>query len=161
MKLKATVYAILRWVMVFLAVMFLLFQFAGSPVSNADPKAVEEAVLSAIDMDKMQPGDNQMIKRFYGIDPSSYEYCSLYCPLTNMEAEEVLIVKLSDVSQADALVEAINARVETQKESFDGYGIEQYDMLTNNCVVEVRGNFVLFLVNSASADARQAFLDAL
>ena len=56
---------------------------------------------------------------------------------------------------------AIEARLETQKASFDGYGIEQYDMLTNNAVVEVRGNFVLFVVNAASAQAREAFLGAL
>ena len=112
-------------------------------------------------MTNMLKADNQMIKRLYGLDPAAFESCVLYYPTTNMMAEELLIIKLSDTAQAEAVAAAIESRLETQKASFDGYGIEQYDMLTNNAVVEVRGNFVLFVVNAASAQARQAFLDAL
>ena len=161
MKIRVTVFEVLRWVVVALALVFLLSKFASDPVSSADPQEVEAAVVAQIDMTNMLTGDNQMIKRLYGIDPAAYEYCVLYYPTTNLEAEELLIVTLSDVSQGEALEAAINARIETQKNSFDGYGIEQYDMLTNNAVVEVRGNYVLFVVNANSAEAQKAFLDAL
>lgn len=161
MKANAAVYEIARWTAAVLAVLFLFVLFGNDPVSNADPAAVEAAVTAQIEMGNMLKGDNQMIKRLYGLDPAAFESCVLYYPTTNMQAEELLIVKLTDPAQAEGIEAAIGARLETQKASFDGYGIEQYDMLTNNAVVEVRGNFVLFVVNAASAQAREAFLGAL
>ena len=161
MKANPVVYEIARWTAAVLAVVFLFLLFGNNPVSNADPAAVESAVTAQIEMTNMIKADNQMIKRLYGLDPAAYESCVLYYPTTNMQAEELLIIKLSDTAQAQAIETAIEARLETQKASFDGYGIEQYDMLVSNAVVEVRGNYVLFVVNAASAQARQAFLDAL
>ena len=49
----------------------------------------------------------------------------------------------------------------TQKNTFEGYGVEQFEMLSNNAVVEIRGNYVLFVVNANSQAALDAFLDAL
>lgn len=161
MKANPVVCEIVRWTAAILTVAFLFLLFGNNPVSGADPVAVESAVTAQIEMTNMLKADKQMIKRLYGLDPAAYESCVLYYPTTNMQAEELLIVKLSDTAQAEELEAAIEARLETQKASFDGYGIEQYDMLTNNAVVEVRGNYVLFVVSAASAQARQAFRDAL
>ena len=44
--------------------------------------------------------------------------------------------------------------------SFEGYGIEQYDLLSNS-IVEVQGNYILFVVHEDAAAAAQAFLKAL
>ena len=78
-----------------------------------------------------------------------------------IEGEELLIVKLSDVSQQETVRKAVEARIATQKNTFEGYGVEQFALLSNNAVVELRGNYVLFVVNAASADALRAFLAAL
>ena len=39
--------------------------------------------------------------------------------------------------------------------------MEQFELLTNNAVIEVRGNFILFIVNADSAEAQKAFLKAI
>lgn len=159
--MKTSVYEIARWAVVLVAVISLIIMFGGNTVSNADPAEVAAAVTGQIDMTNMLEGDNTMIKRFYGLDPSAYEACILYYPTTNMMAEELLIVKLSDVSQQETVRAAVEARIATQKNTFEGYGVEQFEMLSNNAVVEVRGNYVLFVVNAASSAARDAFLDAI
>jgi len=161
MRSNAFLYELGRWVAVVVGLISLLLMFGGNSVSNADAAEVAEAVFGTIDMENMLEADNQMIKRFYGLDPSAYESCILYYPNTNMMAEEVLIVKLKDVSQQETVRAAIEARIQTQKNTFEGYGVEQFEMLTNNAVVEVRGNFVLFVVNPSSAEARKAFLRAI
>ena len=161
MKANPVVYEVARWTAAVLAAVFLFLLFGNDPVSDAALADVERAVTAQIEMGNMLEGDNQMIKRFYGLDPAVFDECVLYYPTTNMQAEELLIIKLADPAQAESVEAAIEARLETQKASFDGYGIEQYDMLTNNAVVEVRGNYVLFVVNAASAQAREAFLGAL
>ncbi len=161
MNLKIKILKCIRWLLVLTAVISLVTMFKSDPISDADPETVAAKVVETIDMEHMLKADNQMFKRFYGLDPSVFEACILYYPSTNMMAEELLIVKLSDVSQQEPVRAAIEARIKTQKTTFEGYGVEQYDMLTNNAVVEIRGNYVLFVVNPASAQARKAFLDAL
>lgn len=161
MKTKSLIFEILRWAAVLAAVILLVIQLGGNTVSSADAQSVAAAVTETLDMTNMQPADNQMIKRLYGLDPSAYESCILYYPNTNMMAEEVLIVKLKDVHQQDAVRTAAQERLDTQKNTFEGYGVEQFDLLTNYSVLEVRGNFVLFVVSSHCADAQRAFLDAL
>lgn len=159
--MKSAIYEIARWVVVLVAVISLLFMFGGNTVSSAEPADVEAAVVAELDMTNMLQGDNKMIKRFYGLDPSQFEACILYYPTTNMMAEELLIVKLSDVSQQEAVRAAVEARIATQKNTFEGYGVEQFEMLSNNAVVEVRGNYILFVVSANSAAAQKAFLGAI
>ena len=161
MRPNTFLYEIARWSAAVAAVISLIWMFGGNTVSNADPVEVAEAVVETIDMENMLEADNQLIKRFYGLDPASFDGCILYYPTTNMMAEEVLIVKLKDMSQQAQVRAAIEKRIETQKTTFEGYGVEQFELLTNNAVVEVRGNFVLFIVNANSAEAQKAFLKAL
>ena len=161
MRPNTFLYEIARWSAAVAAVISLIWMFGGNTVSNADPLEVAEAVVETIDMENMLEADNQLIKRFYGLDPANFEGCILYYPTTNMMAEEVLIVKLKDMSQQEQVRTAIEKRIETQKTTFEGYGVEQFDMLTNSSAVEIRGNYVLFVVNNAWAEARKAFLGAL
>lgn len=160
-RLKKLVLEIARWAVVIAAVWNLASMFQEDPVSDADPAAVREAVTAELDMSQVLPGDNQMIKRLYGLDPADYEACILYYPGTNMVAEELLLVKLADTAQQETVRAAVEARLQTQKNTFDGYGVEQYDLLTNHAVVEIRGNWVLFAVNAKSQAALEAFLAAL
>jgi len=161
MRPNTFLYEIARWSAAVAAVISLIWMFGGNTVSSADPMEVAEAVVETIDMENMLEADNQLIKRFYGLDPASFEGCILYDPATNMVAEEILIVKLKDMSQQEQVRAAIEQRIETQKTTFEGYGVEQFELLTNNAVVEVRGNFVLFVVNANSAEAQKAFLKAI
>lgn len=154
-------FEIARWVAAFAILLSLGTLFGSNKISDADPAEVEAAVTAQLDMTSMLKADNQMVKRLYGLDPASFESCILYYPNTNMMAEEVLILKLKDTSQQEAVRTAIEARVETQKTTFDGYGVEQYALLTENCIIDIRGNYVLFVVNADCAKARDAFADAL
>ena len=161
MKTKISTYEIARWAAVLAALVLLISMFGGNTASSADAADVAAAVVETIDMTNMVLAENQMVKRLYGLDPATFESCILYYPTTNMMAEELLIVKLSDMSQQEAVRAAIEARLQTQKNTFEGYGVEQFEMLTNKSVIEIRGNYVLFVVNGACADALQAFLGAL
>ena len=161
MRPNTFLYEIARWSAAVAAVISLIWMFGGNTVSNADPVEVAEAVVETIDMENMLEADNQLIKRFYGLDPASFDGCILYYPTTNMKAEEVLIVKLKDMSQQAQVRAAIEKRIATQKTTFEGYGVEQFELLTNNAVIEVRGNFILFIVNADSAEAQKAFLKAI
>lgn len=161
MNIKTGIFEIARWTAAVLALVCLLTMFGSNKISNADPAEVEAAVVAELDMSAMVKADNQMVKRLYGLDPASFEGCVLYYPNTNMMAEELLILKLSDTAQQQSVRAAIEARVETQKTTFDGYGVEQFALLTENCIIDIRGNFVLFVVNADCDAAQKAFAGAL
>lgn len=161
MKLKPWMMEAIRWVAVAAMVVCLLVLFGGDPISSAEFADVSAAVVPEVSTENMTEADNQMVKRLYGLDPADFEGCTLYYPRTNMDAEELLILKLKDVSQREAVESAIEARLQTQKTTFDGYGVGQTELLTNYCVVDVRGNYALFVVSKTCEAAHAAFRDAL
>ena len=101
MKTNTLVWELIRWTAVLLIVLSLVSMFGGNTISSADPETVVSAVTQAVETQNMTKADNQMLKRLYGLDPSAYESCTLYHPATNMMAEELLVVKLKDVSQQE------------------------------------------------------------
>ena len=159
--MKSVCIQLARWAAVAAAVLSLFLMFGNDPISSAEADAVAQAVTQTLDMENMLPGDSKMIRRFYGLDPTAYEACILYYPTTNMMAEELLIVKLRDVSQQEAVKAAVEKRIQTQKNTFEGYGVEQFDMLSNHSIIEIRGNYVLFVVNANCDAALKAFRGAL
>ena len=161
MKLKPWMTELIRWVAVAAMALCLILTFGGDPVSSAEFADVSAAVLPEVDTANMLEAENQMVKRLYGLDPVNFEGCALYYPRTNMDAEELLIIKLKDKSQQEEVKAALEARVQTQKTTFEGYGVEQMDLLNNYCVVDVRGNFALLVVSKTCDAAQAAFQDAL
>ena len=161
MKVKSWLFEAARWLAAVAAVVYLVVLLGGNTVSSAAFADVEKAVMAQVDTANMQKAENQMIKRLYGLDPGSFEGCILYYPVTNMGAEEVLLVKLSDIAQQETVAQAVEARLQTQRNTFEGYGVEQFDLLTNHYVLQLQGNFVLFAVGDFCQDALTAFRDAL
>lgn len=159
-KPGSIVLRILAFAAVLATVGFLYTQTIQDRQSSASFDSVRSAVLQTLDLADMQEADAQMVRRLYGFAPSEVDGCLLYYPATNMGARELLIVKLSDLSQQKSVSDAIQARKQTQMKSFEGYGIEQYDLLSNS-IVEVQGNYILFVVHEDAAAAAQAFLKAL
>ena len=157
---KTIILEVCKWLLVLALCVFLYFMLSSNRESSADFSTVQEAVLSAADLTPMAEGDNQTIKRLYGLSASDFEGIMLYYPTTNMGAEELLLIKLKDVSQQEDVKSAIESRIETQKKSFDGYGVDQYAML-EKAVIEVQGNYVLLVVAADPAPVHKAFLGAL
>src|SRR5699024_8908010 len=155
-----SVLTIIRIAMVAALLVFVIVLQAGDKSSNASLEAVTESVVGTLDLEGMQESNNRMFQKFYGLDPEDYEGVTLYSPASNMDAQELLIIKLKDNSQAETVAAAINTRLETQMNSFEGYGIEQYAMLEDH-VLDVQGNFILYIVNPNAQAADEAFRNSL
>lgn len=146
--------------MVVILLAFIILLQIGNKNSNSTLNAVTDSVIKSIKVDGMEESSNRLFKKFYGLNANDYEGVTLYVPITNMNAEELLIIKLKDRFQAESVTKAINSRLETQKSSFEGYGIEQFDLLENH-ILDVQGNFILYIVHPDAAKADQAFRNSL
>lgn len=159
-RVNLAVVTVLKYLLLAAMAVFLLFQFFGRNVSRTPFAEVEEAVLGTAVLDSMTEGDNQLLRRVYGLEPEDYDGVCLYFPAGNMNVEELLLVKLSDLSQQDEVRKIMEDRVAYQISVFEGYAPEQTAMLKRS-VIEVRGNYLLLVVAEQPEPVRQAFLKAL
>lgn len=139
---------------------FILYLQSSGRISDASIDDVSAAVTATTDLSTMKKGDNTMVKRLYGIDPNEYDGAVLYYPNSSAVANELLVIKLANIDQQDATKAAIQARLDTETKTFNGYGVGQYEML-QNAVIDVSGNYVLFVVSTNPKEADAAFKSAL
>ena len=154
------VLSLVKYLLLVLLLIFIVSLMQGDKISSASIEDVTEKVTKATDMTDLSAADNRTVRRLYGLNVNDYEGVSLYVSDSNMKVEEVLIVKLKDVAQADAVESAVKSRVDTQLQSFEGYGPEQCKLLDDH-VLDTEGNYVLFVVNSKAQAADQAFQKCL
>ncbi len=153
-------YTYIKIVLVAALLVFIILDMANDPISNAKIETVAENVVKAADFQGMEQAEARMVKRFYGLNPKDYEGAVLYAPVDNMDAHELFLVKLEDVSQMQSVQDAIEERLDTQLKSFAGYGAEQTALLEKH-VFQKKGNYVLYVVGEHAEDARKAFLESL
>lgn len=158
--LKENWLALIRGGMLILLLFFIVGLMGSDKTSKAEIATVEKAIEKQVPLTGMHSVQNQMLKRLYGLNGNDYEGVVLYISDSNMGAEELLVVKLSDTSQEDAVREAVETRIQNQENSFEGYGVEQYQLLQEH-VLDVEGNYVFFMVHKEAAKAQSAFQDSL
>lgn len=149
-----------KYILIVLLLIFIVSLLRSGDISNAQMASVDGAVTKAVDMEGLSEADNRMVKRLYGINVNDYEDVMLYVSGSNMEVEEILIVKLKSTEQAETIETAVNDRVDKQLESFEGYGPEQCKLLEDH-VLDVQGNYILFVVHGDAVAADKAFQDSL
>lgn len=139
---------------------FVIADVWSDSTSSAEIGYVASQVAGAAGTEVEKAAEDRMVKRFYGLNPKDYEGVVLFVPADNMDVHEVLVVKLKEESQAEQVKAAIQKRLDTQLKSFEGYGAEQVALLKDH-VLEVRGNYIFYMVGEKAADAQKVFLKSL
>ncbi|MCC8141357.1 MAG: DUF4358 domain-containing protein [Lachnospiraceae bacterium] len=143
-----------KYVIIGALALFVVFMFLNNRASNMPFADVEQAVESQIDPETMTRADDQTIKRDYGLNAADYDGIMLYVSTFNLNAQEILLVKVEDESQMQDVEDAVDARIESRKNDFDGYIPEQAKLM-DDALVTIRGDY-LFLVISDEAEKYQA-----
>ena len=103
---------------------------------------------------------DMVVKERFGLEANAFNGLVYYGPDSNMDAAELLLVNLKDTSQKESVEEAIQKRIEYQKSCFEGYGVDQMELI-NNAKTITYGHYMLFIVSKDSSLAREAFADAI
>ena len=156
---KAPIYAAIKYLLLAVFIGLLVRQLSGGRISQTSFSDMKQSLISAADLEPMSLADNQMVRRLYQIDPDAYEGLLLYYPTSSMGVEELLLVKLADVNQSETVVKAIENRVSSQINSFEGYGPAQVEML-NQSITVAKGNYVMLVVAENPDAVKQAFDNA-
>ena len=99
-------------------------------------------------------------KRIFGLNAEDYEGTAYFKPISQMDVEELLIVKVASDDQMETLEKAVEERVENQKKSFDGYGAAQCALL-EKAIVKEKGNFLFYCTSPDAEEYCDRFADAL
>ncbi len=99
-------------------------------------------------------------KRIFGLNAEDYEGVAYFKPISQMDVEELLIVKVKSEDQIETLEKAVEERIKSQKNSFDGYGAAQCALL-EKAIVKEKGNFLFYCTSPDAEKYCDLFIDAL
>ena len=160
MKHSIDLLNLLKYLMVLVFLAYIVFLLARESADDVPVETLEKEIMKVTTEDGMTKGTTQDLQRYYGLNAEDYDGVVLYVPNDVMSVNELLIVKLKDESQARQVEEAATERLDTQKTSFEGYGVEQTSLL-NAAILETRGTYVFLTVSEDADEIYAAFKNCL
>lgn len=141
------------------AVLLILFVVWLTVFRSGSTKPFEEvsqAVQDSIEDETLVLQDSQALKKYYGLNSADYKGVLFYTSEFTMSAKEVLLIEVEHDTQVAEVKSAIEERIETRIDSFEGYSPEQVQLLEQAAYV-VRGKYIFIAVAPEAESYRQAF----
>ncbi|SFE72516.1 DUF4358 domain-containing protein [Peptostreptococcus sp. D1] len=118
----------------------LAYQFVK--VKNLDFTKLNSNIEKRVDMVNFVKGNDIDLKKLYGINKLEVDNYALFAPKSNMEANEILILKVK--GDTSDYVSRIQKRIDAQSSSFKNYAPAQYEILKKADLVE-KGQYIYFI----------------
>lgn len=145
-------------------VFFLLVYIVGilrmGTSRDVEISVISEEITSQCELNGMETGNAGTLKRYFSLDESIYAGYMLYTSENLMNVDELLIVKVTETGQFDALEDAVDERLKNQIQNFHGYGTNQEELLQNAVVTE-RGNYFFYAVSEHAEQWEDVFLSCI
>ncbi len=142
--------------MVIALIAYVVFLISREGNNTASVDTIEKNITKAVSVKGMKKGTTQDLKKYYGLNANDYDGTMLYIPDDVMSVNEILVIKVKDESQVEAVEAAVEGRLATQKKSFEGYGVEQTKLL-KSAIEESKGYYVLLAVSKEADRIDTAF----
>lgn len=122
-------------------VFVLAYQFVK--VKEIDFATLGGNLSKEIDISELYVGDEQDLKKLYGINQNEVENYVSLAPKNNMQANEILIVKCN-TEYSDLVMKKIQGRIDSQSNSFKNYAPDQYKIISSS-VLKKKGDYIYFV----------------
>ena len=139
---------------------FILVLSTQNKQSSADLQSVFDAVSGAVDVSALEDCAESRFKKEFGMDAQEFDDVRYLASDDVMEVRELLLVKLPQDNDGQALLDRIKARVNDKAELFAGYAPEQSGYLESYVLLQ-RSGYVLYVVSDTPDEAVRAFKKAL
>ena len=96
-------------------------------------------------------GDSSKLRKLYYINKNEVEDFILYSPKSNMDANEILILKAKSEEDIDKLKVKVEGRIKKQSDSFKSYRPEEYDIISNR-VLDIKGKHLILIISRESEE---------
>ena len=155
-KRRSIVPQIMKYVVFAAVLVYIAVLMAYASGSSRPFEEVEAAVSSALKDSGLKEMDSQMLKRNFGLNSADYAGVMYYASESSMSAEEVLLIRVSSDKQVQEVTDAVNERIDSRINAFEGYAPEQVKLL-EDAQQSVRGRYILFAVASDAEECRAVF----
>lgn len=127
-------------------------------IKSADMSAIKANLEENLKLDSINIGDEKTLKNLYYINIGSIEDFISYAPKSNMDVEEILILKLKHGANMDEIKTKVSTRLEKQSESFKNYNPEKYGII-ENAILEEEGQYLIFIISENSSSIYKLIKD--
>ena len=124
-------------------------------VRQANMDDIKISIEKTANLEKMKIGNEKIIKKLYSINSNDIEDFISYVPNSNMEAEEVLVLKLKDEKKVSEIKAKIQKRIDKQSDSFRNYRPEKYETI-KNYVLYNEGEYIIFIISDEVSAIKDA-----
>lgn len=159
-KRRSIVPQIMKYVVFAAVLVYIAVLMAYASGSSRPFEEVEVAVSSALKDSGLKEMDSQMLKRNFGLNSADYAGVMYYASESSMSAEEVLLIRVSSDKQVQEVTDAVNERIDSRINAFEGYAPEQVKLL-EDAQQSVRGRYIFFAVASDAEEYRAVFDSSL
>lgn len=116
---------------------------------------IEKSIVEAADLTNMVQGDSKKLRQLYYISKNEVEEFILYAPKTNMDANEILVLKAKDEGEVKSIKEKLTARVDKQSESFASYRPE-LKVIIDDYDLQDKGQYVYLIISEEKESISKA-----
>ena len=132
-----------------------------SSLSKAETKnptisEINEKIIQAVDISNLKAGNFVKLKDLYGISKGEIEEFIFYRALSNIKADEILIIKAKDSNNVNSIKDKILKRVDKKAVSFKDYIPDEYYLIEKK-VIKVKKNYILFVISKDAEKITYAF----
>ena len=134
---------IMKYVVFVLIIGFVVLLMLFMSGSNKPFEEVSGSVEDSLDKEALTVQDAALVKRNFGLNAADYTGVMYYSSGANMSAEEVLLVKVKRESQVQEVVDAIDERIQSRINDFEGYAPDEVKLL-QDARQSVRGTSIFY-----------------
>lgn len=127
-------------------------------VKDADMTAIKNDLEKNINLDSVNIGDEKTLKNIYYININSIDDFVSYAPKSNMDVEEILILKIKKNENISEIKAKVTKRLEKQRGSFKNYSPEKYKIIEDT-ILEEEGQYLIFIISENSSSIYKIIKD--
>lgn len=145
-----------------IAMTLVLVIFIGLCLGSRVREDVSIAELSPVILDQISDASHMKeegamkLRSLYGLTENEYQEVLLYTPVSNMDAQEMLLIRCKSEEQTAQVEAAMKERNKYMVSIFESYGVEQMGII-NKAVIDVQGIYCLYVCDENSAEVKDAF----
>lgn len=151
---------ITKYIVSVLIVAFIVVLMLYTSGSSKSFDEIKKAVVPALDKSNLQERDTASFKRDTGLNAADYAAVMYYASDSNISAEEVLLIEVKSKGQIQEVTQAVEARIASRINDFDGYAPEEVKLL-EDAKMSVRGEYIFLAVAPKAEEYLSAFRNSL
>lgn len=123
---------------------------------NIPVSQIVDNIKKDADISKMKEGSTSRFKKLYDITSDQIEDFALFTAPTNIEADELAIIKLKTPGDAKKIKDKILKRLDKHSENFKNYLPEQEYLIEKN-IIDIKGKYLLFVISKDAEKISKKF----